>query len=595
METVGSRLYGVRDYGAAVMYDVGKILYVGGGRTTNTAETIDLSSASPTWQWAASMANPRRHLNATVLPTGEVLVTGGSSGTGFNDVSLGVHAAELWNPHPTPLGTWAVLASNAINRTYHATSILLPDGRVLHSGSGDAEAPDEKSAEIFSPPYLFRGPRPSITAAPSTVSYGTTFTVTTMDAADIATVSLIHLGSTTHAFDMGQRFQRLSFQSGSGSLTITGPTNPNVTPPGHYMLFLLSGNGVPSVAKIIGVGASAAPPPPSNAAPTAAFSQSCTGLSCTFTDGSTDTDGTVTRWSWSFGDGGTTTDQNPTHTYGSGGSYTVRLAATDDDGASGTSSKTIMVTAPGTNQAPTATFSQACTGLTCSFTDGSTDADGSVTGWRWNFGDGDSSSTRSPSHTYGTGSTYTVTLVATDDSGATATTSKAISVSAPTANKAPTAAFAVACNKLSCRFTNRSTDSDGRVVASKWTFGNGTTATSVNPSRTYATAGSYTVSLRVTDDDEASSTKTQSIAITSAITVTATGRVDATKQYVTVRWSGVAGTTVDLYRFRKLLKQEPNDGLYTASRLLPGLTKYTFYVCTLGSTTLCSNEATILF
>jgi hypothetical protein len=62
---------------------------------------------------------------------------------------------------------------------------------------------------------------------------------------------------------------------------------------------------------------------------------------------------------------------------------------------------------------------------------------------------------------------------------------------------------------------------------------------------------------------------------------------------VTVKWSGAKGTTVDLYQFRNRLEQEPNDGLYTASRLLPESTKYTFYVCQLGSTTLCSNEATI--
>ena len=94
-----SRRYGLRDYGAAVMYEDGKILYVGGGRTTNTAEIIDLNSPAPSWEWTGSMAFKRRHLNATVLPTGEVLVTGGSSGTGFNDAAAGVHAAELWSPH----------------------------------------------------------------------------------------------------------------------------------------------------------------------------------------------------------------------------------------------------------------------------------------------------------------------------------------------------------------------------------------------------------------------------------------------------------------------------------------------------------------
>jgi PKD repeat protein len=186
-------------------------------------------------------------------------------------------------------------------------------------------------------------------------------------------------------------------------------------------------------------------------------------------------------------------------------------------------------------------------------------------------------------------------LVATDNLGATGGASKSITVTAPAANTAPTAAFVVSCTALTCRFTDRSTDVDGSVVARRWTFGNGTSATAVNPSRTYAAGGTYTVTLRVTDDDGATNTRSQAITITSAIRLTVTGRVDATKQYVTVKWSGARGTTVDLYRNRKFLKQEANDGLYTASRLLPGLSKYIFSVCELGSTTLCSNESTITF
>jgi len=145
------------------MYLPGKILYVGGGRTTATAETIDLNVTPAVWRWTGSMAYPRRHLNATMLPTGEVLVTGGTSGTSFNETSMGVRVAEIWNP---ATGTWAQLASNAVNRGYHATSLLLPDGRVLHTGSGDAldengnPYPDEKNGELFSPPYLFKGARP---------------------------------------------------------------------------------------------------------------------------------------------------------------------------------------------------------------------------------------------------------------------------------------------------------------------------------------------------------------------------------------------------------------------------------------------------
>ena len=759
----GNRLYGTRDYGAAVMYDVGKILYAGGGITTNTAETIDLNSPTPVWKWTGSMAFARRHLNATVLPTGEVLVTGGTSGTIFNDPTLAVRAAEIWDP---ATGVWTTLASNAINRVYHSTSILLPDGRVLHTGSGDA-GPDQRNAELFSPPYLFKGPRPTITSAPISLVYDATFKIATPDAAHIAKVSLIRLGSVTHAFNMNQRFQRLSFVRGAGELTITGPTTANVAPPGHYMVFLLNGEGVPSIGKIVRVGTTADPAPPPNSAPTAAFTQTCTGLTCEFSDGSTDGDGAVTGWQWAFGDGVTSTSQNPSHSYGSEGSYEVTLTVTDDDGAHTAVTRTVVVTPPPPNSAPVAGFSQACTGFSCTFTDGSTDADGTVTGWNWDFGDGSGSTaqnpehtyesegsyevtlsvadddgepatsthtvtvtppppnsapaagfseactglncnftdqstdgdgriaswswdfgdgntattqnpahtyaaagsyqvtltvtddaaapasvgrtvsvtapppngaptaafsqtctgltctftdgssdtdgtvtgwnwdlgdgttvvTRNPTHTYAAGGTFVVRLVATDNQGATGTSTKSIAVTAPPSNVAPTAAFEVNCNALTCRFSNRSTDTDGSVVAYRWTFGGSTTttATAPNPSRTYPAAGTYTVSLRVTDDDGATNTRSQAIAVTAAIKLTVTGRVDATKQYVTVRWSGARGSTVDLYRFRNFLKQEPNDGLYTASRARPGLSSYTFSVCELGSTTLCSNEASVTF
>ena len=76
------RLYANRNYGSAVMYDVGKIMYAGGGFVTNTAEVIDLNVTPRVWKWTGSMAYPRRHLNLTVLPTGEVLATGGTGGTG---------------------------------------------------------------------------------------------------------------------------------------------------------------------------------------------------------------------------------------------------------------------------------------------------------------------------------------------------------------------------------------------------------------------------------------------------------------------------------------------------------------------------------
>jgi hypothetical protein len=240
-----------RNYGSAVMYDDGKILYAGGALTTNTAEVIDLNQASPSWHWTDPMAYARRHLNLTVLPTGEVLATGGVSGTTFNDISTGVHAAELWNPGT---GHWTTLASNAITRGYHGTSLLLPDGRVLNAGSGDgAGAPNQRNAELFSPPYLSRGARPVISSAPSSVRYGDKFRLLTPQAAAITHVSLIRLGAVTHAFDENQRFQRLSFTADATGLTVTAPNSRNRTPPGHYMVFILNGSDVPSVAKILRV------------------------------------------------------------------------------------------------------------------------------------------------------------------------------------------------------------------------------------------------------------------------------------------------------------------------------------------------------
>ena len=245
------RMFGMRDYGSAVMYEPGKILYVGGGDPpTNTAEIIDLNQANPAWTYTGPMAFPRRQLNATVLPTGDVLVTGGTSTGGFNNPLGAVHAAELWSP---ATGTWTLMASNTVVRIYHSTSLLLPDGRVLHTGSGDAAgAVDELTYELYSPPYLFQGARPSVTGVtPDVVGYGQTLLVGTPDAASIAKVTFIRLGSVTHAFDQATRLVPLSFSQAAGGLSVTLPASRTTAPPGPYMLFLVNAVGAPSVARIM--------------------------------------------------------------------------------------------------------------------------------------------------------------------------------------------------------------------------------------------------------------------------------------------------------------------------------------------------------
>jgi hypothetical protein len=259
--------YSRRYYGASVMYDDNQIIAIGGNAATfrgsigkndlitNTAETINLNDPNPTWQYTSSMKYPRYYPNATLLPDGTVLVTGGTSqqnNPNGNALAGAVYAAELWNPKT---GQWTTMSSMSVPRLYHSTAILLPDGRVLVAGGGEPESTGEakgtthQNMQIFSPPYLFRGPQPVISSAPSTAQYGQTITVTSPDAASITAINLIRPGTTTHGFNMTQRIVHASFtRAADGSLQVQMPTNPNLAPPGPYMLFLLNSQGVPSKA-----------------------------------------------------------------------------------------------------------------------------------------------------------------------------------------------------------------------------------------------------------------------------------------------------------------------------------------------------------
>ncbi|KFE70392.1 hypothetical protein DB31_5434 [Hyalangium minutum] len=233
-----------RPYGGAVMFD-NKILLVGGGNPpTETVELLDLNSDAPTWQAMAPMSVPRRQHNTTLLPDGTVLVTGGSSASGFNNADGAAYHAEVWNP---ATNTWTSLANGSAYRGYHSTSVLLPDGRVLSAGGRLVH-----TAQVFSPPYLFKGPRPRISSAPAVVTPGTRFFVSTPDTG-IQKVTLISLASVTHAFDQNQRLLTLNFTPAGGGISVTAPETSIAAPPGPYMLFLVNAQGVPSVARIVRV------------------------------------------------------------------------------------------------------------------------------------------------------------------------------------------------------------------------------------------------------------------------------------------------------------------------------------------------------
>lgn len=294
-----STLYADHLLGSSVLYDglTGKVLMMGGqqiatGTILSNSELMDFANPGLYWEPAAYLNFPRKFHNATVLPDGKVLVTGGTGCTGTNDISCGAvqRQPELWDPN---IGTYSAMAPNpsGIPRVYHSVAVLLPDARVLVGGGGlpaaggevvpkdpgpgtqmcfdgqfssfniDCRVFGHKDFEIFSPPYLFTSSgtlagRPVITSAPDTVNRGQTFAVSKNSGINnlIGSVAFIRLPSVTHGFNFDQRRIPLNFQTiSSTSINVTAPADGRVCPPGHYMMFLINTNGVPSVAKIIRV------------------------------------------------------------------------------------------------------------------------------------------------------------------------------------------------------------------------------------------------------------------------------------------------------------------------------------------------------
>ncbi len=175
------------------------------------------------------------------------------------------------------------------------------------------------------------------------------------------------------------------------------------------------------------------------------------------------------------------------------------------------------------NNPPTAVVTSSVTSgetpLLVDFTGGnSMDADGYIDIYHWDFGDGNAANTANPSHTYMTEGTYTVSLTVTDDDGATDVTQLSITVTEPA--EPPVARFTYAANDLMVDFTDTSTD-DGAVVGWDWDFGDGNTANIANPSHTYMTAGTYTVSLTVTDDMGDSDAASQDVTVRADIVLSA--------------------------------------------------------------------------
>ena len=374
--------------------------------------------------------------------------------------------------------------------------------------------PEERNAELYSPPYLSHGARPTITDAPTLVGWGTTFSVQTPDAANIAKVSLIRLGSVTHAFDMNGRLLWLTFSRQAGSLTIAAPANGSQAPPGHYMLFLVNQNGVPSVARIVKVSAQSEPSPGPNAAPAAAFLAGCGALNCNFADKSSDPDGNLSEWQWSFGDGQTSSARDPSHAYGSGGTFTVRLTAKDTEGETATATRQLTVPGPATPLGLTLTTSS--TSTTQKVTLNWSRAQGSIV-YIYRDGlvlqsspnDGVLAVTKNASGA----ATYVFKVCEAATTICSNPATAQFAGGAPTTNAPPNAAFTPVCDAAGCLFSDGSGDTDGNVTAWRWDFGDGGSSTQRNPSHTFGSGGTYQVRLTVTDDRGGEGATTRQVSV----------------------------------------------------------------------------------
>ena len=259
---------------------------------------------------------------------------------------------------------------------------------------------------------------------------------------------------------------------------------------------------------------------PANNPPVPAFTYSCNQNVCTF-DGraSTDENPSSLVYSWNFGPGqGTASGPLPTRTFSSAGTFPVTLTVRDEWQVSTVSApQNVTIVEPSGNVAPQPTFVTSCTGLTCSVSSaGTTDPNtGDSITYSWNWGDSTpSSSGSSPSaHIYAATGTYTITLTTTDGWGRSASTTRTVNLVEPAGNTAPVPQFSASCTTgTSCQFSSAGTaDPQGDAIRYSWTFGDGGTSTSSNPSRTYATAGTYSVTLTTTDVWGRSASLTQSV------------------------------------------------------------------------------------
>ncbi|GAA3839052.1 radical copper oxidase GlxA [Streptomyces chiangmaiensis] len=238
-------------------------MVIGGGGvgesklSTERTRLIDLKAANPRFVDGPTLEKGTRYPQSSILPDDTVLVSGGSEDYRGRSES-NILQARIYHPDTN---TFRRVADPLVGRNYHSGSILLPDGRVMFFGSdslyGDKANTEpgvfEQRIEIYTPPYLYRDSRPSLSGGPQTIARGASGTFTSQHTATIKKVRLIRPSASTHVTDVDQRSIALGFTTSGNKITVTVPKNRNLVQSGWYMLFVDDDQGTPSTAQWVKV------------------------------------------------------------------------------------------------------------------------------------------------------------------------------------------------------------------------------------------------------------------------------------------------------------------------------------------------------
>ena len=337
---------GTRLYGSSVLlpltpannYDPTVMIFGGGNPATATSEIIDLGAATPAWVYGPSMSSPRIEMDATLLPNGKVLLTGGSTNDEDETTAASqrrhVRSRRQYHECRGHRGLRAVVphrdladaGRDRVGCRQQSCPGHLPagDGNLFASVSVQLEWQSSNAPDHYQ-------------RLDHKIGYGSSFTVQTPDAAtsNISSVVLMRNGSSTHAFDMDQRYVGLSFTTDTvnGVLNLTSPPNSNIAPPGYYMLFILNSSGVPSLATMVQISSAPADVPPTGTITSPASNVTVNaGQSVSFAGTGTSTDSTISSYYWTLFDGNPSSSnvQNPGPvTYSIPGTHVATLTVTD--------------------------------------------------------------------------------------------------------------------------------------------------------------------------------------------------------------------------------------------------------------------------